>query len=142
MTLDELLKQSETDSQIDRTNLGHESLRTPELVNKYLKELMREKIALRDLEAEYDTLFLDRMLYYTGKADAAVYKQEPFDLKVLKGDASKYIDADPKIITIKKKLSLREEKVRFLEETIKTMNNRNFAIKNAIDWQKFTNGGY
>ena len=35
---------------------------------------------------------------------------------------------------------MSEEKVNYLESIIKTLNNRNFLIKNAIDWRKFTSG--
>lgn len=142
MKLDELMIQAEADSVVDRTNLANESLKTPELVNKYLKELMQDKLAYQTLKIEYNELELERWIYYTGKADPAVYQKEPFDFKVLRGDVDRFLSADPKLMELKRKLVVREEKIRFLEETVKTMNNRNFTIKNAIDWMKFTNGGY
>lgn len=141
MKLNELIAESEKDAVIDRTCLDSESLRTPELVNKYLKELMHDKLAYRTLKIEYDEVELERWKYYTGKAEPEVYKKEPFDFKVLRGDIDKFLNADKYIVEKKKKLAILEEKIRFLEETIKTMNNRNFTIKNAVDWMRFTMGG-
>lgn len=102
---------------------------------------MHDKLAYRTLKIEYDEVELERWKYYTGKAEPEVYKKEPFDFKVLRGDIDKFLNADKYIVEKKKKLAILEEKIRFLEETIKTMNNRNFTIKNAVDWMRFTMGG-
>lgn len=142
MTLDELIAEAATDSKIDKTQLDIESLKTPEIVNKYLKELFQTRLNYQSLKIEYEELYLERWMYYTGKADASVYQKEPFDFKLLKADVEKFLSADKKLMELKMKISLREEKIRFLEETIKTMNNRSFTIKNAIDWMRFTNGGH
>lgn len=141
MTLDEMIAESELDSKIDNTRLDRESLRTPEIVNKYLKELLKTRMNYRSLKIEYDEVHLERWKYYTGKADADIYKKEPFDFRLLKADVTKFLEADKQLSDLRKKIALREEKILFLEETIKTMNNRNFTIKNAVDWLRFTNGG-
>ena len=64
----------------------------------------------------------------------------PFPFKLLKNDIEAYIHADEEVIKNKFKIMMSEEKVNYLESIIKTLNNRNFLIKNAIDWRKFTSG--
>jgi hypothetical protein len=39
------------------------------------------------------------------------------------------------------KVGLQQEKVEFLETITKSITNRNFIIKNAIDWNRFVMGG-
>ena len=38
------------------------------------------------------------------------------------------------------KMVNQKEKMSFLEEVIKNLNQRNFQIRNAIEWKKFTQG--
>ena len=60
---------------------------------------------------------------------------------ILKGDIPMYMDADQDIIDLNLKIGTQQEKVEFLESVIKTIINRNFVIKNAIEWNRFTMGG-
>ena len=68
------------------------------------------------------------------------YDWEPFQYKLLKADVQEYIDADDDIIEGKKKISLQEEKVEYLESVVKSLSTRGYLIKNAIDWKRFTEG--
>ena len=65
---------------------------------------------------------------------------EPFNLKILKQDLDKYLDGDSDLILVKQKITYQEEKVSYLESVLKSINNRNWEIKNAIEWRKFLNG--
>ena len=38
------------------------------------------------------------------------------------------------------KVSVQGEKVAYVEAIVKSLNNRNFQIKSAIDWVRFTQG--
>ena len=51
-----------------------------------------------------------------------------------------YIDSDAEIISIDSKLSIQQEKVDFLQESIKSINNLQWHIRDAIAWRKFING--
>jgi len=80
---------------------------------------------------------------YTGKAsqeELESWGEEPFDLDILKTDVDKFMDADKSLIDLKLKISLNETKIKMLEEFLKSVNNRNFMIRSAIDWQKMMNG--
>ena len=77
----------------------------------------------------------------TIKAPDEVYEKEPFDYKVREKDAiQRHLDADEKLTTIDLKIRYYDVQLKFLEEIIKTVSNRTFQIKNAIEWQKFQAG--
>lgn len=131
----------EKDSQIDPDNLHDESLKIPQLHSKYYTlyntiTLLREKA--RDT---YHRVKLERCNYYTGKAPAEVYVEEPFPYKIREKDVlQRHLDADEKLSTIDLKVRYYDVMLKFLEEIIKTISNRTFQIKNAIEWNKFQAG--
>jgi hypothetical protein len=51
------------------------------------------------------------------------------------------MEADEDLCTIILKISYQQEKIECLESIIKSIMNRGYLIKNAIEWQKFTMGG-
>ena len=83
MTLEELQDLADKDLKIDESNLSLESIKTPQLHNKYLKFLNKYKLLLVKAEDDYKLLKKYKWEYYTGKAEAQVYKEQPFDLKIL-----------------------------------------------------------
>ena len=141
MDLDKIQEMWQIDSVIDPDNLHDESLKIPQLHSKYYTvyntiTLLREKA--RD---NYKKVKLERYNYYTGKAPAEVYEKEPFDYKVREKDAiQRHLDADNKLNTIDLKIRYYDVQLKFLEEVIKTIANRTYQIKNAIEWQKFQAG--
>tara|TARA_R100001460_G_scaffold88826_1_gene130368 strand:+ start:819 stop:1250 length:432 start_codon:yes stop_codon:yes gene_type:complete len=141
MDLDKIQEMWQKDSVIDPDNLHDESLKIPQLHSKYYTiyntlTLLREKA--RD---SYRKVKLERYNYYTGKAPTEVYEREPFDYKVREKDAiQRHLDADEKLTTIDLKIRYYDVQLKFLEEIIKTVANRTFQIKNAIEWQKFQAG--
>jgi len=52
-----------------------------------------------------------------------------------------YLDADQDIIKINLKISVQQEKVDTLEAIIKSISNRGYLIKSAIDFERFKVGG-
>ena len=140
MTLEELQELADKDLKINDTELDLESLKTPQLHNKYLKELTKFKLLLTKADSDYRVLKRIKWEYYTGKADPKVYAEQPFDLKILKTDIDKYLEADDDLIRAISKVKYIEAVVEFLDRTLRQITNRTFTIKNAIDWRKFTSG--
>ena len=140
MTLEELQEAIDKDLKINDTELDLESLKTPQLHNKYLKHLNNYKLLLSRAETEYSTMKREKWEYYTGKAPAEVYAMKPFDLKILKTDIDKYLESDIDLQKLKQKVSYLQTTVDYLDRTIRLISNRGFAIKNAIDWRRFTSG--
>ena len=140
MDLEQLQNLAEKDLKINDTELDLESLKTPQLHNKYLKHLNNFKLLLSKANVDYYKMKKEKWEYYTGKAPAQVYAEKPFNLKLLKTDVDKYLDSDPELAKYKQKVDYIQTVVDFLDRTIKQISNRGFQIKNAIDWRKFTSG--
>ena len=50
------------------------------------------------------------------------------------------MEADEKLSTLEMKVRYYDVMLKFLEEVIRTISNRTFQIKNAIEWHKFQSG--
>ena len=140
MTLDEIQAQADKDLVIDDTELDTESLKTPILHNKYLQYYNKFNLLLKKSQWEEKTLQREKWEYYTGKSDPEVYKEKPFDLKVLKADVHIYMDSDDELQRADQKAAYLKQVVTYLEQVLRSINNRTFLIKNAIEWKKFTSG--
>ena len=140
MDLEQLQEQADKDLKINDSELDLESIKTPQLHNKYLKHLTKFKLMLSRAESELHIIKRAKWEYYTGKADPSVYIEKPFNLKILRQDVDKYIDSDEEVIRAKQKVDYLNTVVDFLDRSIKQISNRTFTIKNAIDWKKFTSG--
>lgn len=144
MKLEEIFEEWGRDTNIDRTELGEESLRVPKLHHKYLRFFVREKLALRKLEAEMKNLKLEKHEFYTqGPTKETQEKGWKIPAKglILKADLPMYMDADPDLVKLSLKIGYQQEKVELLDSIVRTLNNRGYAIKNAIDWARFQAGG-
>ena len=141
MDLEKIQEMWENDSTIDPDNLHDESLKIPQLHSKYYTiyntiTLLREKA-----RETYNRVRLERHNYYTGKAPAEVYVEDPFPYKVRDKEAlQRYMEADEKLNSIDLKIRYYDVMLKFLEEIIKTVANRTFQIKNAIEWHRFQAG--
>ena len=124
-----------------RDSLHDESLKIPQLHSKYYTvyntiSLLREKA-----RESYNRIRLERHNYYTGKAPAEVYAEDPFPYKVREKDAiQRHMEADEKLNTIDMKIKYYDVTLKFLEEIIRNISGRTYQIKNAIEWQKFQSG--
>ena len=83
------------------------------------------KLMLTKSQAELSTIKLHKWEYYTVN-DPAVYQQKPFNLKILKQDVDKYIEADEDYQKIKQKVDYLNTIVDFLDKTIRQITNRVF----------------
>ena len=141
MDLEKIQAMWEKDSHIDPDNLHDESLKIPQLHSKYYTlyntiTLLREKA-----REQYNKVRLERYNYYTGKATAETYAEEPFPYKVREKDAiQRHLEADDKMNKIDMKIKYYDVMLKFLEEIIRAVSNRTYQIKNAIEWNKFQAG--
>ena len=141
MNLEKIQEMWERDAVIDPDNLHDESLKIPQLHSKYYTvyntiTLLREKA-----RESYSKIKLERHNYYTGKATAEEYIENPFPYKVREKDAiQRHLEADEKLNTIDMKMRYYDVILKFLEEIIRNISGRTYQIKNAIEWQKFQSG--
>lgn len=143
MNLDELKNMIKKDLEIDQTALDAESSRTPQIHNKYLIMYMDEKLKLKRMENELAVLRRNKWLYYTGRMSKEELDQhgwEPFELNILKNEADQMIESDSDYIKASEKVNFQQEKVNYLEDVVKIVNNRQWQIRSIIDWLKFTQG--
>jgi hypothetical protein len=140
MTLEELQQSFSAKFKLDDTELDAESIKIPLLHNKYLIHFNKFSLLLKRSEYDHKTMIRDKWEYYTGKADPSVYQEKPFDIKVLKADVHIYMDSDPDLQKADQKVVYLNQIVKYLEQVLRSVNNRTFLIKNAIEWKKFTSG--
>ena len=100
MDLIELQNDVDRDLKIDDTELDLESIKTPQLHNKYLKHYTKYSLQLKKAKDDYKILRRHKWEYYTGKSAPEVY----------------------------------------LEKVLREITNRNWTIRNAIEWKKFLHG--
>lgn len=143
MKIEDIFSNWEEDSKIDKTELGDEAIKVPKLHHKYFQFLVNEKMVLRKFEAELKKLKLDKYEFFTqGPNEETKNKgwRLPPKGMILKGDVPMYLEADDDIVNLSLKIGLQQEKIELLESIIKNIMNRNFSIRAALDWQKFTMG--
>ena len=144
MKFEDIFDEWKRDSEIDQTDLGNESLRIPKLHHKYYMMLMAERSVLRKLESQMKQLKLSKYEFYsqghTEETKKLGWELPPRGI-ILKADIPMYLEADKDIIDLSLRIGVQGEKVDFLDSIIKSLQTRNFLIKNAIDFLRWTNGG-
>ncbi len=143
MNFDKIKQMVLQDCEIDETQLDAESLRLPQLHNKYLNIYLDTKLILERKQNEFNKLRRLKWEYYTGKMDAEVLEHmgwEPFDLKILKQDIAIYMDGDDDLISLQEQVRYYKEICAYLDATVKEVTYRHNKIRNAIDWKKFLGG--
>ena len=141
MNLETIQSMWEKDSQIDPDELHTASLVVPSLHAKYYQLFNDLRLLRAKAKKIYQTVLQERYLYYSGKAEPEVYEKDPFPYKVREKDAiQRYLDSDQRLSDAELKIEYYNTMLDYLESIIKTIQNRTFQIKNAIEWQKFIRG--
>ena len=143
MKLEDIQEFWHKDREIDYSELGTESIRIPQIHDKYLKIYTDERIRLRGLEFELAKLVRAKTDFYSGRMPQEELEKlgwEPFLGRLLKNEINNYIESDDDVIKIKQQIIVLQEKNNYLDSIIKMINNRGFQIKNALDWLKFSHG--
>jgi hypothetical protein len=132
MNLDQLKEEARKDLIIENEEqLGSESLKNQKIKIKYLDQRSRFQLLLQKANGDYQRMYREKWEYYGAK---------PFDLKVLKNDLAMYITSDEEVIALMDKIGYLETVIKYLEGVIKSIDNRGWDIRNAIEWKKFEAG--
>ena len=143
MKLEDIQELWHRDSEIDYTELGTESIRIPQIHDKYLKIFTDERIRLKGVEFELSKMVRTKTEYYSGKMSQEELERRGWEQylgRLLKNEITNYIESDDDVIKLKQQLVVLQEKVNYLDSVIRMINNRGFQIKNALDWLKFSHG--
>tara|TARA_B100000287_G_scaffold79210_1_gene71384 strand:+ start:1219 stop:1647 length:429 start_codon:yes stop_codon:yes gene_type:complete len=141
MNIEQLQEMWQTDSQIDTDEYGNASIIIPQLHQRYMEFHNTFSLMKKNREADMKVLVKDKWIYYKGKAPSLVYKDTPFDLKLTdRKEVDMFIAADEDVVKLQLKIDYIEQVLVFLDSILRQLNNRNYQIKNAIDWEKFKAG--
>ena len=143
MNIERIREMVEVDLKMDGTELADESIRIPQLHNKYLNIFHDENLVLRKYETDYKILRRQKWEYYSGKMsedDLKSFGWQPFDHRILRQDLDVYLESDSDLLKIQSKVELQKQKVEYIDSLLKGINGRQWIIRNAIDWKKFISG--
>ena len=141
MNLESIQEMWKKDSVIDGDLYCEESTKIPQLHMKYMEFHNTFSLMKKEKELDMKRLIKEKWLYYKGKAPSSVYKEMPFDFKLTtKEEINMFIESDDDIIKLQYRIDYIEQILLYLDSVLRMINNRNFQIKNAIDWEKFKNG--
>ena len=141
MNIEKLQEMWQTDCQIDTDEYGNASIIIPQLHQRYMEYHNTFSLMKKEKESDMRRLVKEKWIYYKGKAPSTIYKELPFDLKLTdKKEVEMFIGADEEVRKLQYKIDYIDQVLYFLDSILRMINNRNFQIKNAIDWEKFKNG--
>lgn len=143
MKLKDYQQMWEKDAPIEQSDLAGESSRVPQLHSKWLNFYSDEKLLLRRVSADCKRLYKLKWQYYGGKLSKEELEEhgwEPIDHKIVRTDIQIFLDADDELTAVSDKLAYQKSKVDFLERVLNAIGGRQWNIKGAIDWRKFTHG--
>lgn len=143
MKIEEIVAEWDKDSKIDPTELGSESLKISSLHAKYTRMVSHERLLLRKLEAEMKELKRDKYEMYTmgaTKEHKDLGWEMPARGVIIKQDIAYYMESDREIVNLSLKIGMQQEKVEVLDSIIRSVMNRSYQLRTALDHLKFTMG--
>lgn len=141
MDIVDLQKEVQEDLRINPSALEHELIKTPSLMNKYLRYHYDSKVLIERANSKLSELFLNRMKYYQGLGESYEYKEKPFNYEIKNQKSLEiYLSADEDLTSRKEKLSEFEAVRDYLYEIIQTIKYRNNSIQSMIELRKFESG--
>ena len=131
----------EADAQIDDTELDTESLRLPNLHNKYLNLTTMRNSDTRAAN-EYNRLYKLKWEYYTGKIDEETLKQKDGTFWSQNSTQRYQYLHEWRWWPVlrKEKMAYIQSIVNYLEEVVKEITFRHTKIKNAIEGEILSGG--
>jgi hypothetical protein len=144
MNLEQLMSTWEADCKIDDNHLGEASTYTPNLHSKYINHLVSFKLKLAKTKGEYNLLRKNKFRYYRGELS----RQELEDLgwlqwqgtKPLKNEMEEFLQGDNELVQMEQKVEYLNTIVFFLESVMNAIKQRDWQIRNSIQWKEFLVG--
>jgi hypothetical protein len=143
MKYDEIVEEWQKDSKIDSENLTHESLNIPLLQGKYFNLFCREKAILTKLTLDLNQLKRWKRDYFLGEIppEELIEKGIPvFARRLVKSEVDTFVDTDKDVVEFLEKIAVVQTKVDFLNLCVKSINDRQWNIRNAIEFLKWKHG--
>ena len=106
--------------------------------------LSSTRLNLRKTESDYLNCRRKKYRYYRGEMTQAELEEENWSQwqgnKPLKNEMDEFLTVDADLVILQDKVEYFKTVLYQLEQIIRSINSRGWDIKNAIEWQKFTNG--
>lgn len=134
MTLEELnkiKKEIEKDVDITDINVLDKSLEIPKIFQKYLSFYIRESTKCKTMKIELEQMY--------GKKIQEIKKDVGYKLNVVETEG--FVNSDEKYTQLRKDYVIQEAVCKFLEESIISIKNMSFNIKNYVELKIFLGGG-
>lgn len=143
MKLETIQEYWSEDCKIDTTDLTKESIKIPQLHEKYYKIYIAEKIILRKYQAIHKTLKLQKYEFFINPTEEKVKEgwKVPDQGKLLKNETSMYLECDSDLVETELKIGIQLEKVDFLKSILDSIHSRGYLLKNILEDRRFMNGG-
>jgi len=143
MNFEDLQNAWDSDSKIDSTNIGQESIRTAQLHAKYIKLYSAEKMKLLKFQHNYKLLRAQKKEFFINPTKEIMQEKQwkiPERGKILKSEIESFLDYDNELLELELKIGIQQEKVEYLKMILQSINGRTFAIKNFIEERKWLAG--
>lgn len=144
MTLEELHEMWESDCAVNEDHLDKESVNTAKLHAKYLRFLIKHKMKIAALYAEYNNLRQVKFRYYRGELPREELTDRGWNqwqgVKPLKNEMDEFLTGDSDLNKINIKIEYIKCMVEALESILGQIKARDWQIRNAIEFKKFISG--
>lgn len=143
MKLEDLHKLWDKEQELDFSQPDKIIRETPLAHGRWWKFYTDEKQRYLTIKQEHDKLRLLKYEWYIGRmsdSERISLKWAIQPLKLLKTEVDDYLATDAELAPLATRVELQLLKLKFIEDGIKSINNRNFLLKNYLEWLRFSNG--
>lgn len=146
VSIQEVQDQWKVDSAYNITKLDDNLFRSPLLHSKYLEYYMYFRAKQIKAQKNYNLMLWQKRKYWRGEMEKHELEKYGWSqwqgLKPTGGEFNLLVDADRELNDLLELLEVYKAAVEALEKIMKQISSRDWAIKSAIDYQKFQAGGY
>lgn len=143
MSINEIETEWAKDSRLGN-DMQEEITRTASLHSKWYEKLNSARRALLTVDVEIQKFTNVLESFYSRTMTLQEMKQFGFEelpsVRLVKGDLDKAVSNHQKMIELKVRRGLAIDKIKFLEDIIKSVHARGFLIRDMIEWKKFQAG--
>lgn len=143
MTLDTVHAEWATDAQLDFSRPDAELRKIPILHSKYWQFYTQERMRYVSVKQEHDDLRHAKLQWLLGRMDDEERTRRawpPQGLRIVRPEAETFLAADADLMKLAGKLELQKIKLDLLEDIVKQINNRNYVLRNYIDYIRWSQG--
>lgn len=126
----ELLSELKNCSDINIENLDKDIMKTLSLYQNLIEIVSSELYRLHKIDTKYEKIY--QSLYHK-------YKTQ-YDYNLSVNEIKLYVEADDKLSGIRAEKKLSEYQISIIEKYIDMLKNKQFQIKNIIEWKKYQAG--